>query len=65
MLDAPGEPFWDEEADRACYRALRAHLNPRVPVVEVDANINDTLFADTAAEALLEMLERRAARISA
>jgi uncharacterized protein (UPF0261 family) len=56
MLDSPGGDFWDPEADRACYAAVRAHLRPSVRVVEVDANINDPPFADLAADTLLEMM---------
>jgi uncharacterized protein (UPF0261 family) len=56
MLDSPGGDFWDPEADRACYAAVRNRLNPSVRVIEVDANINDPPFADLAADTLLEMM---------
>ncbi|HYZ87191.1 MAG TPA: Tm-1-like ATP-binding domain-containing protein, partial [Bryobacteraceae bacterium] len=56
MLDAPGGPFWDEEADRACYEALKEVVRPGVRIMEIDANINDPVFADIAANVLLEML---------
>jgi uncharacterized protein (UPF0261 family) len=56
MLDSPGGDFWDPEADRACYTAVRARLKPSVRVIEVDANINDPSFADLAADTLLEMM---------
>jgi uncharacterized protein (UPF0261 family) len=56
MLDSPGGPFWDPDADQACYRALRAHLKPSVPVLEADANINDEAFALRAADLLLDMI---------
>jgi len=56
MLDSPGNPFWDPEADRACARALRENLRPGIPVTDVPCNINDAEFADRAVRQLLEML---------
>lgn len=57
MLDSPGGQFWDPEADRACYDAIKANLKPGIPVVELDNNINDPEFADKCAALLLEMLK--------
>ena len=56
MLDSPGGQFWDPAADRACYQAIRSHLEPSVPVEEIDANINDEKFAQRAADLLLAMI---------
>ena len=56
MLDSPGGQFWDPDADRACYQAIRSHLKPSVPVEEIDANINDETFALRAADLLLAMI---------
>ena len=58
QLDSPGGPFWDPEADGACYDAIKRNLKPGIPVIEVDANINDPEFADRAVEMLLGMLNR-------
>src|SRR5689334_14914202 len=55
MLDSPSGPFWDEEADQACFQALRNHLKPSIPLIELDCNINDPIFADRATEAFLEL----------
>ena len=55
MLDSPGGPFWDAEADRACFDAIRSGLKRGVPVIEVDANINDPVFADRATQVFLEL----------
>ena len=57
QLDSPGGPFWDPEADSACYEAIKAYLKPGIPVIEVDANINDLVFADQAVEELMRMLK--------
>jgi uncharacterized protein (UPF0261 family) len=57
MLDSPGGQYWDPKADSACYRAIKDNLKPGIPVIEMDANINDAEFADKAAGLLLEMLK--------
>ena len=56
MLDSEGGRFWDPEADRACFDTIKQRLKPDIPVIEVDANINDAVFADKAAETLLSLL---------
>jgi uncharacterized protein (UPF0261 family) len=58
MLDAEGHEFWDPIADRACFDAIRSTVRRGVPVVEVDAHVNDPAFADRAVEELLGMLAR-------
>ncbi|MDW8065714.1 MAG: Tm-1-like ATP-binding domain-containing protein [Anaerolineae bacterium] len=62
MLDSPGEPFWDPEADRACYEAIKANVRPGIPVFELDHNINDTEFADYVADTLLRLIEQAKAK---
>jgi uncharacterized protein (UPF0261 family) len=56
-LDAPGQAFWDPEADAALYAALEANLvqtaNRRL--VRVPCHINDPLFAQTAVDQFLEI----------
>ena len=49
MLDAPGKPFWDPEADRALFDALERHVRttPRRRLVRSPHNINDAAFVDT------------------
>ena len=58
MLDSEGGAFWDPEADRACYEAIKDNLKPGIAVLELAHNINDPPFADRAAEVLLGMLGR-------
>jgi uncharacterized protein (UPF0261 family) len=55
MLDSAGGPFWDPDADRACFDAIRSSLQQDIPVIEVDANINDPVFADRATQVFLEL----------
>jgi len=59
MIDAPGGPFWWPEANRALFDALRSNLRPDIPVVEIDANVNDPAFARRCAEVLLESMGSR------
>ena len=56
MLDTEGGAFWDPDADRACFQAIKDNLKPGIEVVELDCNINDPAFADRASEVLLGML---------
>ena len=56
MLDSEGARFWDPAADGACFDAIRAGVRAGIPVIEVDANINDPAFSGRVAETLLAML---------
>jgi uncharacterized protein (UPF0261 family) len=55
MLDSKSGPFWDVAADHACFDAIRSQLNKGIPVIELDSNINDPIFADRAAQVFLEL----------
>ena len=57
MLDSEGDRFWDPGADQACYDALKNDLRADIPLLEMDANINDPEFAEKAVALLLEMLQ--------
>lgn len=58
VISAAGQPFHDPAADDALYAALRSHLRPDIPVVELDCEINDPAFAQACAETLLTALTR-------
>ena len=58
MLDSPGGAFWDPEADQACFGAIKKNLKPGIPVIEVNANINDAEFSGRVAETLLQFLNK-------
>ena len=53
-----GEALYDPEADRAFIKTIKKYLRPQVKVVEVEAHINDPVFAQTAVSVLMKMLER-------
>jgi uncharacterized protein (UPF0261 family) len=59
MLDGDGQQFCDREADRAMFDAIKANLNPGIPVVELDLNINDPAFAAKAVEMMLELIQQK------
>ena len=48
LLDAPGQPFWDPEANRVLFETLEATVNATAnrQLVRVPHNINDPEFAD-------------------
>ena len=53
VLDRPGAPFHDPEADEALFEAIEKTVRPTAaPLVErVRANINEPAFADAVVEA--------------
>jgi uncharacterized protein (UPF0261 family) len=54
-----GKALYDPEADRAFVEGLRQSLKPSVRIVEVDAHINDELFAKQAVGLLCELIQKR------
>jgi uncharacterized protein (UPF0261 family) len=56
VISAPGQPFHDPAADAALFEALRRHLDPAIPLVEIDAAINDEVFAEACASRLIELI---------
>jgi uncharacterized protein (UPF0261 family) len=56
ILSAPGGAFHWPEADAALFAAIKSHLRPGIPLVEVDSAINDPAFAEACANALLAVL---------
>ncbi len=58
-LDAAGQPFEDLEADRALFTAVRENAEGHVRVVDVDAHINDPIFAEALASEFLRLVNRQ------
>jgi uncharacterized protein (UPF0261 family) len=56
IISAEGQPFYDAEADAALFAAIKENLNDSIPLIEVDAEINDPAFSKACAEALLQNL---------
>jgi uncharacterized protein (UPF0261 family) len=58
MLDADGQPFWDPEADRAMFDAIKSNIQRHITVVEMNNNINDPEFAARAVEMMLDLIRQ-------
>ncbi len=56
VISAPGQPFHLPAADEALFTTLKAELRRDIPVQEVDCNINDAGYAETAAKILLQLI---------
>src|SRR5918996_534713 len=61
LIDTEGQVFWDPEADRALFDALRETIDPGVDVRELDTDVNDPAFARAMADTLHEHHEAWAA----
>ena len=58
VISEPGQPFHDADADRELFGALRQHLRPDLPLIEVNATINEPQFADACVAELLANMHR-------
>jgi len=56
-IDAKGQPFYGPEEDSALFETLRDGINRDVvELIELNNNINDQVFAETAAQKLIDMM---------
>jgi uncharacterized protein (UPF0261 family) len=53
VISAPGGAFHDASADAALFSAFKSGLRPKIEVKEKDCTVNDPVFAEACAEALL------------
>ena len=60
-IDREGQPFHDPAAQEVAVRGL-AKAAGSVPIVELDAHINDEEFAVAAANSLIELMRQKAER---
>lgn len=58
QVDSKGDIFFDPEADAALFGAIRESADGHVPVMEVEAHINDDTFAKALVERLLKLMEQ-------
>ncbi|MFL5929233.1 MAG: Tm-1-like ATP-binding domain-containing protein [Gaiellaceae bacterium] len=61
MIDVPGQPFHDPEADEALVAALKEELAGRVELHELPEDVNDPQFALAMADRLHELIDARPA----
>jgi uncharacterized protein (UPF0261 family) len=55
----PDGIFYDPELDKAFLQSLKDHLRPGIEVVEVDAHINDSQFADAVFSLFQDVMSMR------
>src|SRR5699024_6345411 len=57
-LDVEGQAFYGPEEDQVLFDTLKQEIvSERVTVEEVDTDVNDPIFAERAAERLIQMIE--------
>jgi uncharacterized protein (UPF0261 family) len=56
-IDVEGKPFHSPEALHSFVASLKSNLRSDIPVIAVETDINDPVFAETVSKALLRMLE--------
>ena len=52
-VNKEGEALYESDTNETLHRAVHQWMEPEIPVVDVDAHINDRLFAEKAAEIIL------------
>jgi uncharacterized protein (UPF0261 family) len=54
--DREGLPHWEPEGNQVFIDALKKHLDDAIPLVELDAHINDPEFIDPVIDAFMAMM---------
>jgi uncharacterized protein (UPF0261 family) len=57
MIDVPGQPFYDPDADEALVHALKEELGDGVELHERPEDVNDPAFAVAMADRLHELIQ--------
>ncbi len=57
--EEPGGPWESKESDAVLFKAIKDAVKGRVPVYELDGNINDDVFSEATVEAFLKLWEQR------
>ena len=58
FLDGEGQFFCDWETDRILFDTIKINVRNDIPIEEVDANINDDIFAKRAVESMMRLLNQ-------
>ncbi len=59
QIDVKGGPFYDPDADLALFDSIKNYKNKGLQIIEVDANINDAIFAETLVKNLLDLIQNK------
>jgi len=54
-LDKEGMPLYDPETDQAFIHELKVHLNPNIPIIELDLHLNTREFAEETVKHFLNL----------
>lgn len=57
-ISGEGGVFHNPEIDQVLFDAIKEHANSSVKVIEIDANINDVIFAEQSVNVLLDMIAK-------
>ena len=55
-INRPGRPMWFPEGNRAMIETLARELRPEIPVISIDAHINEPIFAQVIADCIGRLL---------
>lgn len=58
VYGSKGGPLYDPQGNRLLIDALKRHLDPKIPVEEIDLHINDPEFADRCITQMINLLEQ-------
>lgn len=58
QVDAEGGIFHNPEYDEALFESIKKNVNENIPVIELEANINDPVFADALVAHLLQIINQ-------
>jgi uncharacterized protein (UPF0261 family) len=59
VVSSEGGMFYKPEIDKVLFDTIKEHVNSSIKVVEIDANINDAVFAEECVKALMGMMKDR------
>jgi uncharacterized protein (UPF0261 family) len=57
--DREGMPHWEPEGNQVFIDALKRHLNPGIPLIELDVHINDPGFIDPVVNEFMTMMAKK------
>lgn len=52
-VDKAGKALYEPETDHALFQAVHKEMGPKIKVIDVDAHINDAIFADAVTDQIL------------
>ena len=64
QIDAEGGVFYRPETDQVLFETIKKHAKETVVVMEVDAHINDSTFAEMAVRVLLDLLRENKKKVT-